>query len=173
MKIGAHRKTNPATSVEDDPLQTADAVARAAHIWIRAICLNEFQKADERHALASGLVAGLCQRLELNDRIHGLVAYVYTLLDGEGGQALAVSKQLLDQPMSARLRKAFVRGRVEAEGITEMLAFHDRGRESAAATPTPETTADRLPRRDKNTGGSDKPRHLPIDTVSSEREEKS
>lgn len=171
MKNGVHRKPDPATDVTGDPLQTADAVARAAHIWIRAICLNEFQQADERHALASGLVAGLCQRLELNERIRGLVAYVYTLLDGEGGQALAVSRRLLDQPLSPRLRRAFVRGRVEAEGITEMLAFHDHGRESAEAETIAATAAGALPRRDKNAGDSDKPRRKPIDRVIGEREE--
>ena len=143
MQNGEHENQ---AAVEDDSLQTADAVARAAHIWIRAICLNEFQQADERHALASGLVAGLCQRLDLNERVRGLVAYVYTLLDGEGGQALAVSKQLLNQPLSARLRRAFVRGRIEAEGITEMLAFHDPAPEPAETTPAAETGANRLPR---------------------------
>ena len=108
------------------PLDTADAVARAAHIWIRSIYLNQAQKEDERYAVAGGLIAGLCERLALNPQIRELVAYVYTLLDDDGGQALAVSRMMLDQPVPAPLRLAYQRGRSEAAGIVEMLTFHDR-----------------------------------------------
>jgi hypothetical protein len=111
--------------VADNFLKTADSVARAAHIWIRSICLNELQAAGERYALAGGLIAGLCERLTLNPRVRELVAYVYALLDDEGGQALAVSRMMLDQPVPAPLRNAYERGRSEAAGIVEMLAFHD------------------------------------------------
>jgi len=113
-------------TLADSSLDTADAVARTAHIWIRSICLNEMQKEDERHALAAGLVTGLCERLVLNPRVRELVTYVYTLLDNEGGQALAVSRMMLKQPVPAPLRHAYERGRSEAAGIVEMLAFHDR-----------------------------------------------
>jgi hypothetical protein len=112
-------------SFADNSLKTADSVARAAHIWIRSICLNELQAADERFALAGGLIAGLCERLTLNPRVRELVAYVYALLDDEGGQALAVSRMMLDQPVPTPLRDAYERGRSEAAGIVEMLAFHD------------------------------------------------
>jgi len=112
-------------SAADDALETADAVARAAHIWIRSICLNELQAADERYALASGLIVGLCERLTLNPRVRELVAYVYALLDNEGGQALAVSRMMLWRPVPSPLRDAYERGRSEAAGIVEMLAFHD------------------------------------------------
>jgi len=111
--------------VADDSLKTADSVARAAHIWIRSICLNELQEEDERYALAGGLVAGLCERLALDPRVRELVAYVYTLLNNEGGQALMISRTMLDQPVPASLHQAYERGRSEAVGIVEMLAFHD------------------------------------------------
>jgi hypothetical protein len=113
-------------SPADNPLETADAVARAAHIWIRSICLNEMQEEDERYALAGGLVAGLCDRLALNPQVRELIAYVYTLLANEGGQALAVSRMMLDQPVPAPLHRAFQRGRSEAAGIVEMLTFYGR-----------------------------------------------
>ena len=112
-------------SVADNALKTADSVARASHIWIRSICLNELQAAEERYALAGGLIAGLCERLTLNPRVRELVTYVYALLENEGGQALAVSRMMLDQPVPAALRDAYERGRSEAAGIVEMLAFHD------------------------------------------------
>jgi len=115
------------STLGDSSLETADAVARAAHIWIRSICLNETQDDGWRFAVAGGLVAGLCERLALNPRVRELVAYVYTVLDNEGGQALAVSRMMLDQPVPVPLRQAYERGRSEAAGIVEMLTFHDRG----------------------------------------------
>ena len=112
-------------SFADDSLGTADSVARAAHIWIRSICMNEMQEEDERFSLASGLVAGLCERLALNPRVRELVAYVYMLLNDEGGEALTISRSMLDKPVRPSLRRAYERGRSEAVGIVEMLAFHD------------------------------------------------
>jgi len=121
--------TNNATNAPEiagnrQSLETADAVARAAHLWIRSICLNEMEEAGERQALAGGLVAGLCEYLELDPRVRELVAYVYTLLDNEGGQALSISRLMLEQPVPARKHRAYERGRAEASGIVEMLAYH-------------------------------------------------
>ena len=120
------RHDNNEPTAESDPLETADAVARAAHIWIRSLCLSELQGEDERHALAGGLVGGLCERLALDPRVRDLIAYVYTLLDNEGGQALAVSRLMLDQPVPPLQLRCYERGRFEAAGIVEMLALHDR-----------------------------------------------
>ena len=112
--------------VEANSLDTADAVARAAHIWIRSIYLNAMPDVEERHTLACGLVAGLCERLELNPGARELVAYVYTLLDNEGAQALAVSRLMLDRPTRPSKCRAYERGRSEAAGIVEMLSCHDK-----------------------------------------------
>ena len=109
-------------------LETADAIARAAHIWIRSLCLNELYEAEERLALAGGLVAGLCERLELDSRVQELVTYVYALLDDEGGQALTVSRTMLNQSVSAFDYSAYEKGRSEAAGIVEMLAYHGETR---------------------------------------------
>ncbi len=129
MTKSTHEDTNP--PVQSDPLETADAVARAAHIWIRSLCLSEVQQEDERQALAGGLVAGLCERLALNPRVRELVAYVYTLLDNEGGQALALSRMMLDQPVPPAKLRSYERGRSEAAGIVEMLAYHDQRNRSS------------------------------------------
>ena len=107
-------------------LETADVVARAAHIWVRSLCLNEHQEENERHALAGGLVAGLCERLVLDPKVRELVAYVYALLDDEGNQALSVSRMMLDRPIPPSNRDAYEKGRFEAAGIVEMLAYHDK-----------------------------------------------
>jgi hypothetical protein len=108
------------------PLETADAVARAAHLWIRSLCLNETCKASERQSVAGGLVAGLCERLELDPRVSELVAYVYALLDDEGAQALSISRLMLDEPIPRAQRLAYEKGRFEAAAIVEMLAYHDK-----------------------------------------------
>lgn len=116
----------PATPKAKHPLETADAVARAAHLWVRSLCVDEGFAVGERNSLAGGLVAGLCDRLELDPRIRELVAYVYAFLDEEGGQALAVSRMMLMEPVPASQRKAFERGRDEAAAIVEMIAYHGR-----------------------------------------------
>ena len=110
----------------DDSLETVDAVARAAHLWVRSLCLSELQTEEERHAIAGGLITGLCRHLELDARIQELVLYVYTLLDDEGNQALAISRLMLDQPIPQPTRHAYDKGKTEAAGIVEMLRYHDQ-----------------------------------------------
>jgi len=105
------------------PLDTADAVARAAHLWIRTLCRRENDEL-EHQATAGGLVAGLCERLDLDPRITDLVAYVYALLDDQGSQALPISRMMLEHPVPERCLAAYMRGKQEAAAIVEMLAYH-------------------------------------------------
>ena len=133
--------TSPNGNITNDPivvdsLETVDAVARAAQIWVRSLCLTEFQTEEERHAIAGGLIAGLCRHLEIDARVQELVSYVYTLLDDEGNQALAISRSMLDQPIPRSPRHAYDKGRTEAAGIVEMLGYHDQYR--AAPTQEPQ-----------------------------------
>jgi hypothetical protein len=109
----------------NESLDTADAVARAAHLWIRGLC---HQAADDldRQAMAGGLVAGLCERLALDPRITDLVAYVYALLDDPGAEALPVSRTMLQRPVPEKRRLAWQRGKEEAAAIVEMLSYHHR-----------------------------------------------
>ncbi len=109
-------------SAGDRSLETADAVARAAHIWIRSLCLTDLQKPPERHAMACGLVVGLCERLELDPKVQELVAYVYAVIDDEGAQALATSHLMLARSVPSQHRHAYRKGRSEAVAIVEMLA---------------------------------------------------
>ena len=108
-------------------LETADAVARAAHLWIRNLYLTECSSGPERQAVAGGLVDGLCERLELDPRIRDLIAYVYTMLDGQTETTLSVSRLMLSRHDSTGLRSAYSRGRLEAAAIVEMLSFHGNG----------------------------------------------
>ena len=124
MDIQTRRDVKPHTGHES--LETADAVARAAHIWIRSLCLTEMQSADERHSMACGLITGLCERLDLDPRVQELVTYVYALLDDEGARALAASRAMLNQSVSPPNLPAYKKGLSEAAAIVEMLAFHKR-----------------------------------------------
>jgi hypothetical protein len=124
MEIRAEKQTDNQTGSQS--LETADAVARAAHIWIRSLCLSEMQEADERHSMACGLIAGLCGRLELDPRVQELVAYVYALLDDEGARSLAASRVMLQQSIRPANLPAYSKGISEAAAIVEMLAYHKR-----------------------------------------------
>jgi len=117
-----YKSTAPAT---DQSLVTADAVARAAHLWIRSLCQSEDHDPRERQSMSGGLVAGWCERLDLDPRVQELVAYVYALLNDEGSQALSISRMMLDQPVPRSQRLAYEKGRSEAAAIVEMLAYHN------------------------------------------------
>lgn len=124
MEIQARRDVKPHTGQES--LETADAVARAAHIWIRSLCLAEMQTPEERHSMACGLISGLCERLELDPRVQELVTYVYALLDDEGARSLAASRVMLNQSVAPAYLPAYKKGISEAAAIVEMLSFHKR-----------------------------------------------
>jgi len=121
---GMRNRTHPTidTPPSDRSLETADAVARAAHIWIRSLCLTEMYGQPERYAMACGLIAGLCERLELDPRVQELVAYVYAIIDDEGGQSLATSRVMLARSIPSKHLHAYRKGCSEAECIVEMLA---------------------------------------------------
>ena len=121
-----HPDNHETNQAVDRSLETADAVARAAHIWIRSLCLTDMQAPDERHSMACGLIAGLCERLELDPRVHELIAYVYALLDDEGARSLAASRVMLHQSITPSNLPAYRKGVSEAAAIVEMLAFHKR-----------------------------------------------
>lgn len=111
---------------EDETLQTADAVARAAHLWIRSLWQDESRPCEERRALAGGLVSGLCDHLELSPRVREVVAYVYSLIDDDGAEALQRSRAMLTSDTTPSLHFAYQKGRAEAGGILEMLAYHEK-----------------------------------------------
>jgi hypothetical protein len=123
--MNQHNHDTANTDVPDNTLETADAVARAAHIWIRSLWQDELQADEERRALAGGLISGLCDRLELSPRVSEVVAYVYTLLDNEGSDALAVSRAMINT-QTPKFLLAYERGRAEASGILEKLAYHEK-----------------------------------------------
>lgn len=77
-------------------LEAADRVARAAHLWIRHG--NTIQLPSEgpgaREDLIAGIIFGLCNALELDERHALLSAYVYALIDGDAAEALLVAQSM-------------------------------------------------------------------------------
>ena len=124
MNKHAYNSTEPLW--EQETLQTADAVARAAHLWIHSLWQDDSRPSEERRALAGGLVSGLCDHLELSPRVREVVAYVYSLIDDEGDEALELSRTMLAAGTTPSLHFAYQKGRSEAGGILEMLAYHEK-----------------------------------------------
>ena len=114
----------PTQQLEHVSLEAVDAVARAAHLWIRTLRTAALLDDGERLAVASGLVAGLCERLALDSGAQHLVAFVFTLLDGETDATMSVSRLMLDHPTSPQYRNAYREGRMEAAGIVQTLTRH-------------------------------------------------
>ena len=124
--MNRYTETRTESQWEDDTLQTADAVARAAHLWVRSLWQDESRPSEERRALAGGLVSGLCDHLELSPRVREVVAYVYSLIDDDGVNALQQSRDMLTSATTPSLHFAYQKGRSEAGGILEMLAYHEK-----------------------------------------------
>jgi hypothetical protein len=110
-------------TTDDDSLAIADAVARAAHIWIRSLCLNELQQADERRSMASGLITGLCERLNVDPRIQELITYLYALFDDADG-SLDSTRVISHKAMTPENLATYQRGMQEAEAIVELFVYH-------------------------------------------------
>ena len=107
-------------------LETIDRVARAAHLWIRhgqAVQHHGpslgFKQA--RHSLAAGLIAGLCEALELDGLCTQLSAYAYALLDGESEHALAIAYAVSDRRIESQHRSSFLAGRAAAEELIAVV----------------------------------------------------
>ncbi len=113
----------PETS-EQPTLDTVDAVARSAHLWIRWQGGLDPLRADERQALTGGLLSGLCDLMELDPRVQELAAYAVALLEQCDAEPLKRARQMVARPDDPRLRAVHQRGRYEAHGIVQMLRAH-------------------------------------------------
>ena len=107
------------TPEEPDSLEAVDAVARSVHLCVRSLCMTEAAGTLERLALAAGLVDGLCDCLGVSGDARNLVAYVYTLLDGQSDNTLSTSRLMLALRTDSSVRVAYMRGRREAASVVE------------------------------------------------------
>jgi hypothetical protein len=104
-----------------DSLEAIDAMARAAHLWVRHLKPATRGLDDTAHAaFVAGLIAGLCEELGETPAAAGWVGYVYALLDGYGSDALGQSARLAS-PDDIRHLPEYPQGRAEAGHVLAWL----------------------------------------------------
>lgn len=108
-------------------LEAADRVARAAHLWIRHGHAAGFPSpvtvgGDE---VVAGIIFGLCDALDLDERHALLSAYVYALIDGRGGEAVVVAHSMLRRGEDEAGRSGYRQGLRAASDLVASLAVPD------------------------------------------------
>lgn len=101
-------------------LDAIDAIAQSVHLWTRCGDCQGIVRTG-RQAFAGGMITGLCRRFGLDDRVRELSAYAYALLDDCGGQALPVTRLLLDAGDAGETASAWREGAREARAICVSL----------------------------------------------------
>ncbi|MFW2405464.1 MAG: hypothetical protein ACN4GT_11915, partial [Gammaproteobacteria bacterium] len=78
-------------------LEAADRVARAAYLWIRHGNAVRYPSQGQtvRQDVVAGLIFGLCNALELDDRHALMSAYAYALIDGDAADALIMAQSMV------------------------------------------------------------------------------
>lgn len=105
-----------------DDIGRIDAIARAAHLWVRHLEPSTSQWREDGHlAFVAGVIAGLCVELRQSEGSHRVVAYVYALLDGFGTDALRQANAITAACSDAAHAGDYTRGREEAVGIVAWL----------------------------------------------------
>lgn len=108
-------------------LEAADRVARAAYLWVRhgnAIAFPSAVAADGDDVVA-GIISGLCTALELDERHVLLSAYAYALIDGHAGEALVVARSMLGRSDEEPARSGYRQGLRAASDLVALVAVPD------------------------------------------------
>ena len=115
-------------------LEAADRVARAAHIWICHGNAVRFPSDGQgaREDLIAGVIFGLCNALELDEQHALLSAYVYALIDGEAAEALLVAQSMLRRREGLCGDTAYQQGLQAAQDLISLIEWPVPG---AAANP--------------------------------------
>ena len=105
-----------------DWLRRADAVARAAHLWVKRRALQHLCEGREESAMAargyaSGLIEGLARSLELTPQEYQMVAYVFCLLNGNEKDALEAARALLDMSGEVAASSSYLHGLTDAQTL--------------------------------------------------------
>ncbi|NND36740.1 MAG: hypothetical protein HKN81_06340 [Gammaproteobacteria bacterium] len=113
-------------------LEAADRVARAAYLWIRHGNAVRYpsQERDVRQDVVAGLIFGLCNALELDDRHALMSAYAYALIDGDAADALIMAQSMVRRRDDDRYRSAYQRGLTAANDLVDLIG-------APAASPLP------------------------------------
>lgn len=110
-----------------DCLHLVDAIARAAHLWVRQLEPATLRWREAAHlAFVGGMITGLCDGSGQPQHFRSWVAYVYALLDGSGCDALRLAHEILEAAADAAHGPDFERGRAESVGIKGWLRLPER-----------------------------------------------
>jgi hypothetical protein len=107
-------------------LNTVDRIARATDLWVRhGVGAGRFSLSDSmpraRQELAAGIIYGLCDSLELDDRHLFFTLYVYFLLNGDTGQAMTDARDLYNLREKDDTPDVFRQGLNEADNLMTLL----------------------------------------------------
>jgi hypothetical protein len=107
-------------------LNTVDRIARATDLWVRhGIGAGRFSLSDSmpcaRQELAAGIIYGLCDSLELDDGHLFFTLYVYSLLNGDTGQAMTDARELYNLREKDVTPDVFRQGLNEADNLMALL----------------------------------------------------
>ncbi|RZV98275.1 MAG: hypothetical protein EX266_17635 [Rhodobacteraceae bacterium] len=78
----------------------------------------------------AGLIFGLCNALELDDRHALMSAYAYALIDGDAADALIMAQSMVRRRDDDRYRSAYQRGLTAANDLVDLIG-------APAASPLP------------------------------------
>jgi len=104
-------------------LEAADRVARAAYLWIRHGNAVRYPSQEQgiRQDVVAGLIFGLCNALELDDRHALMSAYAYALIDGDAADALLMAQSMVRRRDDERYRSAYHHGLTAANDLVELI----------------------------------------------------
>jgi len=107
-------------------LNKVDRIARATDLWVRhGVGAGRFSLSDSmphaRQELAAGIIYGLCDSLELDDGHLFFTLYVYSLLNGDTGQAMTDARDLYNLREKSASPDVFRQGLDEADNLMALL----------------------------------------------------
>jgi len=110
-------------SDQQQVLEAADRVARAAYIWIRHGNVVDVPSTGQgaRQDLVAGVIFGLCNALQLDEQHVLLSAYAYALIDGEPAEAFPVARSMFHRRDDAPNQSAYRQGLRAANDLIALI----------------------------------------------------
>ena len=110
-------------------LEAADRVARAAYLWMRHGHVRQVPYSGQRmrQDVIAGLIVGLCNALELDDRHALMSAYAFALIDGDAADALPIAQSMVRRRDDERFRAAYQDGLTAADDLVALISAPEGG----------------------------------------------
>jgi len=122
-------KSNGSVPDQQLMLEASDRIARAAYLWIHhADTVDHFGPgAATRQDLVAGVILGLCDALDLDDRHALLSAYAFFLIEGRADEAFTSARSIFVGRKDPAKHVAYRRGRDIARNLVGLLESPDSG----------------------------------------------